>query len=592
MALSRPSVGAAAAPASPRALLLRGGGPAAPGHRALRLEDAGQALTLEFPLPAPEVSGQPGFTHEAAPGVWAVHGPLTEAQWAEIIDARPEALLLLNARALFGEGEPFVRAIGEIRTRLGAGPVLWAPRVALPHRLALLTYLGVDLVDTTEALWRSLEGEFLDTELGSLEAVDVAAEGGCTCPACARGDPRADGGHAEQLMEAELVRVRVAMRSGRLRELVEARLTAEPLLAELLRYADRILGPLLEERAPVNGGPVRGYVLKESQRRPEVRRFRARFLERYCPPAGKQVLLLVPCSKTKPYRSSRSHRRIARALEGLEPHERLHVVSVTSPLALVPRELEDLPPARQYDIPVTGEWDEDERAAVVAALRHLLSAGSYRSVLLHLDPEEYGFLSSALRDGPSAEWTLADDRTTSTEAMASLRRAARHSLDGVGGLPGGPMAVVRQELEAVAAVQFGPEAARLLFQDPVRLQGRPWFQRVTNGERTDLATWREERGLFQLTVAGAERMRAAHPLEVEVAEDVPLTGDLFAPGVARADAGIRAGDAVVLVRAGRVLGVGEAELPGRLMGELRRGVAVRVRHRAHAAAPPGGPTAT
>ena len=40
----------------------------------------------------------------------------------------------------------------------------------------------------------------------------------------------------------------------------------------------------------------------------------------------------------------------------------VHQVIVTAPLGLVPRELEEIWPAANYDIPVTGEWDADELA--------------------------------------------------------------------------------------------------------------------------------------------------------------------------------------------------------------------------------------
>jgi archaeosine synthase len=73
------------------------------------------------------------------------------------------------------------------------------------------------------------------------------------------------------------------------------------------------------------------------------------------------------------------------------------------------------------------------------------------------------------------------------------------------------------------------------------------------------------------------------PLSVEVHPGVPLEGDLFVPGVKRADEGIRTGDAVTLVQDGKLAAVGEAALPGRLMAELSRGLAVRIRHREHAA---------
>jgi predicted RNA-binding protein len=140
-------------------------------------------------------------------------------------------------------------------------------------------------------------------------------------------------------------------------------------------------------------------------------------------------------------------------------------------------------------------------------------------------------------------------------------------------------------LREVAAVQLGRPGADRLFVAPVRLAGRPWFQRLTDG-RTDLATVREERGLFHVTVAGARRLVPDPPLWVAVDPSLPLTGDLFVPGVRGADLSIRPGDSVVLLRDGELAAVGEAVLPGRLMLELGHGLAVRVRHRAH------GPTDT
>ena len=560
-----------------------------PGRRALYLSDRAGRVAIEFAIPTPEVSGVPGAAEEAGPGIWFVHWPLAPADAVRLSAARPELVVLGNARALLAEGRPFVESLAELRTLAGAGALLWAPRVALPHRLALLAYLGVDLLDATEAIARSRSGAYLDRVLGETDEALARQEESCRCPACRSDPPGSREAHALELLLDELRLVRASARSGRLRELVEARLTAEPLLAEMLRYADLVLGPRLDERIPVVGAGSRSYVLRESHRRPEIRRFRSRLLERYRPPGSKEVLLVVPCSRTKPYRNSRSHRRMMGAAEGLTSLERLHVVSVTSPLGLVPKELEDTFPARHYDIPVTGEWDEDERASVVAPLRHVLTYGRYRHVIFHLDPDEYRFLREV--DAP-AVWTLADHRSTSPAALGSLRRALSDALEGRPPVAGGPLTVVREELAEVAAFQFGRAAAERLFAPPVRLAGRPWFQRVTDGAGTDLATWREMRGLFHLTVAGAARMLSAHPLEVEVDAHVELRGDLFAPGVVRADPAIRVGDAVVLVRAGALLAVGEATLPGPLMTELRRGLAVNVRHRVPGLLAPAPPTST
>lgn len=569
---------------------IRAGPVAALGRRALVLADGTDALSLEFTVPTPEVSGRPGASEPAGAGTWFVHAPLDPSDLERLQAGRPELIVLGNARRLLAEGEPFVGALAQLRAAVGPAPVIWAPGTALPHRLALLAYLGCDLVDATAVGAPARGGTYYDVELGPFDRAAARAESMCACATC-REEPKGSSlDHAIAALATEQRRVRAAIRAGRLRELVEARLTAEPLLAELLRYADRGLSDRLEERVPVVGTELRGYVLRESTRRPEVVRFRTRFLERYRPPPSKEVLLLLPCSRTKPYRNSRSHRRFAGALEGLAHLERLHVVSVTSPLGVVPRELEDTFPARHYDIPVTGQWDEEERRAVLEAVRHLRSTGRYRRVVAHLDREEYAFLASELE---GAAWSLAGGSTTSHAALDALRRDVAAALEGSDPVPGGPLTSVRESLAEVAAYQFGRAAAERLFAPPARLAGRPWFQRLTDGRGTDLATWREPRGLFHLTVHGAARMFEAHPLEVEIDPKVELRGDLFDPGVLRADPAIRTGDAVLLAREGRLLAVGEAERPGPLMGKLGRGLAVTVRHRVPGVvAPPAPPTPT
>jgi archaeosine synthase len=561
----------------PKTSLRMQSAPAPTGTRRLLLGDAPATLELPFPILAPEILGAPSTPIPVAERVALVHAPLGGPGDR----AGPLDLAVFgNAHALWADGRPFITALQQIREMLGGGPVLWAPRVALPHRIPLLVYLGIDFLDTTEGLLAAGRGEFLDPTLGVLPAGTARPDGMCDCPGCRGGarDPLTE--HARFAYRRALAETRAAARLGRLRELVESRQTAEPALAEMLRYADQDLGPLLEERCPVTGNGSQNYVLLESFRRPEMARFRRRLIERYRPPASKSVLLLVPCSRTKPYRNSRSHRRFASAWDGMRAAERIHVVSVSSPIGIVPRELEDMPPARHYDIPVTGDWVGPERDAVTAGVRHLLAAGQYRSVVVHLDPEEYSFLRPALPDTLSVAWTIADDRTTTPAAIGSLRDALGAALESEAPVSGGPLAVVREELREVVSVQFGREAAERLYSPSIRLAGRPWFQRLTDG-RTDLATLREERGLFHLTVAGARRVMPVPPLAVEVDPALSLSGDLFTPGVRSADRSIRVGDSVVLLRSGALAGVGEAVLPGRLMTELGHGLAVRVRHREH-----------
>ena len=359
----------------------------ASGVRRTVISVGSDRLGMDLPILAPEIAPTETGVFPLEAGVVLLHAPLDPRALRELRARRPELLVLGNARALWNDGEALVTAVRAIRTELGAEPLLWGPRVALPNRLPLLAYLGFDLLDTTEGELRASAGEFLDPTLGPRESPRPGPERGCDCAAC--GD-RAGGSlvaHARTAYRRAELELHGALARGALRELVEARLASEPSASELLRYADRDLADQLEERSPVTGEGSHNYVLSEALRRPEMRRFRDRLRERYRPPPSKSVLLLVPCSRTKPYRRSPSHRRFLGAVEGLPGAQRVHVVSVSSPIGLVPQELEDVPPARHYDIPVTGSWSAEEREAVLHGLRHLLGAGGYQQVVAHLDHE-------------------------------------------------------------------------------------------------------------------------------------------------------------------------------------------------------------
>ncbi|MAK05202.1 MAG: hypothetical protein CMA03_04890, partial [Euryarchaeota archaeon] len=55
----------------------------------------------------------------------------------------------------------------------------------------------------------------------------------------------------------------------------------------------------------------------------------------------------------------------------------------TSPLGLVPRELEELWPASNYDIPVTGHWDAEEKLIVTNTLSGILKRVSFELIINH-----------------------------------------------------------------------------------------------------------------------------------------------------------------------------------------------------------------
>jgi len=76
----------------------------------------------------------------------------------------------------------------------------------------------------------------------------------------------------------------------------------------------------------------------------------------YQPPPGKDIGLLIPCSYRKPYKRSKTHRAILRAISGYPWFRRLHLIVVSTP-GVVPWEYHDRYPFTHYDWP---EWMETE----------------------------------------------------------------------------------------------------------------------------------------------------------------------------------------------------------------------------------------
>jgi 7-cyano-7-deazaguanine tRNA-ribosyltransferase len=163
---------------------------------------------------------------------------------------------------------------------------------------ALAAALGCDLFDSAAYALYARDDRYL-TPAGT-EALDDLAAFPCACPVCTARDPAglraAPADERERLLAehnlhvtlAEVRRVRQAVRSGNLLELVERRARGHPSLVDGYRA-------LLDEAAwlerfdPASKGTV--FVTSaESARRPEVRRHHDR-LARVAPPDDAVVLL-------------------------------------------------------------------------------------------------------------------------------------------------------------------------------------------------------------------------------------------------------------------------------------------------------------
>jgi len=524
-------------------------------------------LPADAPLSIPADAARPSVLSDLDRPASAP-GPVVVATNAGDVAAHPEAevVALGDSIAHLRRPKAFVAAVIEMRRAMGYARLLYVPGLAVPGNLAILAYCGVDLVDSTRVLLESTLGRFHRPD-GSWPADEVDARA-CPCPACAAGGAGKDlEGHNARALLDEARHVAMAVRGSRVRELAERRAANDPWSTAVLREMDLRHFAWQEYHAPVAGGPVFAYTA-HSLTRPEVLRFRRRLAEQYARPPSTRVLVLLPCSARKPYAESRSHRRFREAVWRSGNAHAVHEAIVTSPFGLVPRELERTYPVAHYDVPVTGDWSRDEVAVVQEDLRAYLATNHYDRVVAHVVTEA-PFVAEVV---PDAAFT-AKEKTTEEASLAALTAALQEALRDAPRVSAHARA--REDLANVVAFQFGPDGAALL--EGASFRGRyPNVRAFRGGRQVGMFT---EKGKLSLTLDGGAILseRSAHCVEIE---DFWPEGSVFAVGVTGADDRVRVGDEVVVRHAGDVRAVGVAAMNPREMVDLKRGEAVKVRHRA------------
>ncbi len=459
-----------------------------------------------------------------------------------------EVLVIANGYELRDDARKLVKTVIDIREKAGYNVLICAPGLADASNLALLAYMGIDVFDDSVA-----RAFGINKIMSMPEGLSVCDEDMTEYNVSA--------------IEEECRKVRLFTEGGRLRELVDQREFSSPISVATLRIFDDE-GYAYQEEACSAVGCRFACNTVQALRRPDVLRYRRMILERYRKPAHKRILLLLPCSAKKPYHISKTHKRFASAIHTASHDTLVHEVIITSPLGIVPRELDTFYPANSYDIPVTGEWKPEEKQFIRDMLSRLLEQG-YDKVISHLGED-----TDLIRGLCEMEETVVGDPTSPaslTKLDETLRAAAK-------GIKCGNYGEDRREtVRSVLGFQFGNDVAEAIMENGTVCIGKfPYWKIIRDNVQLGMMT--AERGMISLTLDGAKILASMNRNVVEMM-DFELKGNLFAVGVVKADPSIRIGDEAVIVLNGVVKGVGVAMMSGREMTELSRGIAVRIRHK-------------
>jgi archaeosine synthase len=457
-----------------------------------------------------------------------------------------DCVMVANWHTAFSNPRNYVDWLVGMKEKIPADTAWYAPAAALPTTVALLCYSGFDLFDYTAVDLKSAQGIFCTPE-GEFSA-DAMEAGICTCPGCKTGDLKE---HNREALRHEIAIVARFIRQTQLRDLVESRCRMDANEVAILRHLDRNY-TFMEKAQPIARCGVMRANSSESMQRAEVQRFADRVLSRYVPPQKCDVAVLLPCSARKPYSLSQSHRRFQQAVGG-----RAHELIVTSPLGLVPRELECVYPAGHYDVPVTGYWDAEECTFISGILARYFQRHRYRRIIAHL---EGGALQVARQAAEIAGITLeysCTEAPTGPDALNALDAALA-----------GERRIKDDHLHGMLSYQFGADI------DTKGIVSRGRFPELFYSKgTTQLFSIDTGTGLLRPTFDGWTFISSGYRVTID---DFTMEGDVLIPGVTNADPAIRDGDEV-LVTGKRALATGRAALPAGEMLNSHRGVAVRVR---------------
>ena len=475
----------------------------------------------------------------------------------------PDLIVLVDAPQLVVHPSRFVEALLIIRETWPSA-LIYTPGVSGADSLALLTFLGVDLHDTARSRVGAVSGSVIDTFGPRTGQCDESPDEFLSASV-----------HA---MLAEMRTVRAALARGAMRALVESRASGSPRAMEMLIARDELLaasqqspGPIIvqrDRRFEVAGGEI--------LHAPCVRDWHVFMDTCWTPPTQQaRAMVLLPCSATKPYTRSPSHATFRRRLH----HTAVHEMIVTSPLGLVPRELEMLWPAAHYEVPVSGRWSNDEREMLVKRLVRILERVQPDVVIDHALPD--GVIEQVMDrtlhliriiEDPKAlrDDDLVSEGTTIVRTLIADTRATDETclelLEQVGQSVIQSLSLSRSSGRELALEQIRSVARRLHGSaDWLRdcsISGRPPQWRICF-QGHEIAEWLPNRGRFAFRAAGLPFLSECKTFPVvELATDVVLKGDVFAGMVINAPNNLREGQDVLIMSAVQVVAMGRVVAPG------------------------------
>jgi len=457
-----------------------------------------------------------------------------------------DLVVITDGALLVQRPRKLLKAIYGIRNQVSFSKLIYMQGVADPYLFPVLVYAGISLFDDSTLRMVSLRG-IRYGELG-YERSD-------------ENNFQANFAFARRIM----ANLSLAIKDGTLREVVE-KYQISTKAAEILRLMDSECYEAEEASFPRRTPYIKANSL-ESLRRPDLVRYRDFIRTLYRRPDSKKIALLLPCSARKPYSISKSHRKI---IEKIMPYRKyVHEIIVTSPVGIVPRELEETYPAMFYDIPVIGDWYEDEKHMISNLLRGYFQNNRYDAV--------YTFVGDALDfihdDLPEGHIKIGWDKHTE-ESLDRLNETISAYVQQSGHGEHDSKTNRLENYIKIAEYQFGNWISDYISGCKI-VKNYNSEMLVKDGK--PFLIYNPLLGKFTINKNSGQIFAKENRFVVEI-DDFKPTANIYPVGILDATEDIRQEDEVVACHSGEVRAVGIAKMPFLAMKSLRKGIAVKVRN--------------
>lgn len=495
-----------------------------------------------------------------------------------------------------------------------------------PESYALAFYLGFDCIDTSAVFYYSYKGLYITTRGRQwLRGVFYPQ---CACRGCRKLERHLPGTGKESSQEKsyilfhniqetrrELRVIQHYIQEGTFRSYLEAQVHSSPSAAALLRLIDKKYAKIINPRFKLcNSHPV-SCIGVESYFRPEVQNFITRVQQEITPAQAYKIILILPCSAKKPYSKSQSHQKFQKVIRkslGKVESKFLHQVIITSPLGVIPRELENIFPAAHYDIPVTGDWDEYEITSTGSLLADWIQKyptsksesliiiahahGGYRDAcvkaesILGQTELKYKWIYTMEQHrpySPSSKQGLEDLGDTLINWKNQLQKVKDETL----GSTGNNMIKTRMQrltdhevmIRATLDYQLGKGAGDIMIESSaiINKARNPQYFEVFSYDgagKFQIGRLYTDSGFIKLTPRGAQRL-LEHPRNFVKINELNMRGStVFVPILDSLDEQAHPGDEIIVLNSeGSYLGVGELVRSPRDLKDLRYGKVAALR---------------